>query len=537
MAIRPVLLGVMMVATPVFAQHDDHVTHGRRDAEGAVFGHVSFPNSGNPAAQKPFLTGLALLHSFEYEQAADSFKAAQKADPRFALAYWMEALTNSKIVWGLEDTAAAHATLARLAPTSDARLRLARTQRERSFGAAVEAFYKGGGQQARVQSFADSMRHLVKAMSADHEARAFAALAIIWQAFYLRGASADSLNREAVGHAQFVFDRNPQHPGAAHYIIHASDAPAAAQRGLKAAREYSRIAPDAEHALHMPSHIFLPLGLWDDMVQSNERAWRASRAETARLRLPASENDWHSLNWLQYAYLQLGRWKDARALIDSARTLTGEMNERISPADNPDGAFVVEQLAFRYGSETGDWTLFPADSAAIDFRSGTISPRAASMAMVSLYQRGAIAAIRGDSLPAMNAANAIRPVRPAFADMIEVTLLNAQGKLGAAIAAMEKLRKTTRVDRYSSMIPTPVINNDETLGAALVSMKRPREAVRIYQEALIDRPRRAASLAGLARAQSAAGDQEGARKTLAELAAMLRKADPEARRQLGVAGN
>jgi tetratricopeptide (TPR) repeat protein len=527
----------MLVATPLFAQHDDHAAHGRRPAESAIFGHVSFPNSANSAAQKPFLTGLALLHSFEYEQAADSFKAAQKADPRFALAYWMEALTSSKIIWGLEDTAAAHATLVRLAPTSDARLRLARTQRERSFGAAVEAFYESGDQQARVQSFATSMRGWVKAMPADPEARAFAALAIIWEAFYLRGASADSLNREAVSHAQFVFDRNPQHPGAAHYIIHASDAPAAAKRGLKAAREYSRIAPDAEHALHMPSHIFLPLGLWEDMVQSNERAWRASRAETARLKLPASENDWHSLNWLQYAYLQLGRWKDARALIDTARTLTRRTTEKISPAGNPDGAFVVEQLAFRYGSETGDWTLFPADSVAIDFRSGAITPRAANMATVSLYQRGAIAAIRGDSVSAMNAASAIRPVRSAFADMIEITLLNAQGKQAAAIAALEKLRNTVRVDRYSSMTPSPIINNDETLGALLVSVKRPREAIQIYQEALIDRPRRAASLAGLARAQAAAGDQEGARKTLAALSSMLKNADPEARRQLGVAGN
>jgi tetratricopeptide (TPR) repeat protein len=536
MAIRLLLLGAMLVAAPLSAQHDDHAGHGRL-AEGAIFGHVSFPNSGNSAAQKPFLTGLALLHSFEYEQAADSFKAAQKADPRFALAYWMEALTSSKIIWGLEDTAAAHATLARLAPTSESRLERTRTQRERAFGAAVEAFYKVGNEQARVRSFADSLRHWVKAMPGDPEARAFAALAIIWEAFYLRGAGADSLNREAVGHAQFVFDRNPQHPGAAHYIIHASDAPAAAKRGLKAAREYSRIAPDAEHALHMPSHIFLPLGLWEDMVQSNERAWRASRAETARVELPASENDWHSLNWLQYAYLQLGRWKDARALIDTARKLTRSTNERISPAENPDGAFVVEQLAFRYGSETGDWTFFPADSVAINFRNGTVTPRARNMATVSVYQRGAIAAIRGDSLSAMNAASAVRPVRSAFADMIEITLLNAQGKHAAAIAALEKLRKTERVDRYSSMTPSPIINNDETLGALLVSMKRPREAVQIYQEALTDRPLRAASLAGLARAQAAAGDQEGARKTLAALSTMLKNADPEARRQFGVARN
>src|SRR4029078_66906 len=177
-------------------------------------------------------------------------------------------------------------------------------------------------------------------MPADDEANAFAALGILWQADFLNGEAAGKLKTEAAKHAQLVFDHNPRHPGAAHYIIHATDAPATAQLGLRAALEYSRIAPDAEHALHMPSHIFLPLGMWNELVTANERAWKASRADAARQKSddPWSFYDFHSLNWLQDAYLQEGRWKEARALIGTARNLTAGMSGHIKPAEDPDDA-------------------------------------------------------------------------------------------------------------------------------------------------------------------------------------------------------
>jgi tetratricopeptide (TPR) repeat protein len=533
MTLRLTLICVGLFASHLAAQTDDHAKHDTGHSGGAVFGRVTFPNSGKATAQKPFLTGLALLHSFEYEQAADSFRSAQKIDPKFALAYWMEAFTNSKVVWGLEDTVTALKALRRLAPGSEARLALARTDRERAFGRAIEEFYKPGTLETRINRFDNAMRAWASSMPSDHEAHAFAALGLIWQAFLRRGEQADSLNKKATEHAQFVFDRNPQHPGAAHYIIHASDAPAAAHRGLKAAREYSRIAPDAGHALHMPSHIFLPLGLWDDMVQSNERSWRAARAEVARLNLSPWDNDWHSLNWLQYAYLQQGRWKDARALIDTARALTSSMRGKVSAADNPDAAFAVEQLAFRYGAETGDWSQFHADSAEISLADSSISPRARGMASGSVYQRGTVAALRGDSIAAMRAANALRQSRPAFAALIEITLLKAQNRSDDAIARLEKLRPMSRVDRYTSMVPRSEVNIDEALGDALLAQHRAAEAVKVFQEALADRPNRAAGLAGLARAQAAAGDTTGSAKTLALLARNLRRADPEARKFLG----
>lgn len=531
--IRSLFVAVSLVwALPACAQHDEHADRGHRDSHAGMLGHVSFPNSGNAAAQKPFVVGLALLHSFEYEQAADSFRVAEKADPKFALAYWMDALTNTKLLWGLEDRPAAITALNRLGPTAESRLAFARTRGERAFGAAVEAFYREGEVKERVKAFADSMRSWTRRMPSDPEGHAFAALAILWEASDLSDEAADALKREAVQHAQFVFDRNPEHPGAAHYIIHASDAPAAAQRGLKAAREYSRIAPDAEHALHMPSHIFLPLGLWDDMVQSNERAWKASRADVASHNAPEWYNDWHSLNWLQYAYLQLGRWKDARALIDTARTLTRGARTIANPATDPDAMYVVEQLAFRYGAETGDWSVFPLDSVQISASDSTISDRARSMATASLYQRGTVAAMRGDTALAKSAAAVVGRFRPVMAQMIGVSLLAQRKDRNAMVAALEALAPQARVDRYSSMTPSPVINPKEMLGALLVESGRAREAVEVYRQALLDRPRRAASLLGLARAQDAAGDAAGARRTYDELSKMWEHADARVRAQL-----
>lgn len=523
---------LLLIALSSRAARGQHENHDRQSTHHVLLGHVTFPNSGKAAAQKPFLTGLALLHSFEYGEAADSFRVAQKIDPDFALAYWMEGLTNTKLIWGLEDRAAALAAFSRLAPTTEARLAKARTARERAFGSAVEAFYKEGPTQSRVRAFADSMRKWATVMPDDLEAHAFAALGIIWQASFVRNEAADSLNREAVQHAQFVFDRNPQHPGAAHYIIHASDSPAGAARGLKAARAYSKIAPDASHALHMPSHIFLPLGMWDDLVLSNERAWKATRSELAETGAPLWENDWHSLNWLQYAYLQLGRWKDAHALIDTARALTADVGGLKNPADDPDAVYAVEALAFRYGAETGDWSAFPADTVAISVVDTTISNRARGFAASSLYQRGIIASLRGDTAGAQRAMSSLRTIAPPLADGVRLSLYLNKADTASAIALLDRMRPTLRVDRYSSMTPGSTINASEQFGDLLTSTGRASDAIQVYRDALADWPMRAHSLLGLAQAQAVAGDRKGAARTRDELSKIWIKADPAVRAML-----
>ena len=254
-----------------------------RTAEVSGLGAVSFANSGAAAAQAPFQRGLALLHSFEYDQAAEAFRAAQAADPAFAMAFWGEALTYSHLLWGEDDADAARRVLGRLGASREARLAKAGTARERAFGEAIEALFVDGTLPVRVRGFADAMRVVALAYPDDLDAGSFASLASMFAAYVgdLAATEQQAARDAAVDFAQRVFTANPNHPGGAHYLIHACDNPASASRGLEAARRYAQIAPEAEHALHMPSHIFVQLGLWPDTVASNvgrgprpRRRWR-----------------------------------------------------------------------------------------------------------------------------------------------------------------------------------------------------------------------------------------------------------------------
>jgi len=219
------------------------------------------------------------LHSFEFEAAAEAFREAQQADAAFALAYWGEAMTYNHPLWQQQDRDAALKALARLAPTPAARLAKAPTPRERQYLAALEALYGDGTKQARDLAYMREMAKLADANPTDHEARAFYSLSILGSrdgvrdfATYMRAAAV----------AQAVFDANPDHPGAAHYLIHAFDDPIHAPLGVPAARKYSGIAPGAAHAQHMTTHIFVALGLWDDVIAANIRARDAQDADNAR---------------------------------------------------------------------------------------------------------------------------------------------------------------------------------------------------------------------------------------------------------------
>ena len=283
--------------------HEGH-SHDHSGRGSAVLGKVSFENSGNAAAQAPFHHGLALLHSFEYTDAGDAFAETQRADPDLAIAYWMEALTTEHPLWGEYDTEKAHSILSRLGASRDERLAKARTPRERMYGAAIEALFTSDSREARFMAFADSVRALAEAFPQDLEAVAFASIAGLAAAQFKPPSERAAMIDAAIAGGERVFALNPQHPGAAHYLIHAYDTPSRAAQGLPFARAYADIAPDAEHALHMPSHIFMQLGLWHDAAASNERAWAASRAWVQRRGLTGAHLDFHSLSWLQYAYLQ-----------------------------------------------------------------------------------------------------------------------------------------------------------------------------------------------------------------------------------------
>ncbi|HVR10980.1 MAG TPA: hypothetical protein VMW75_23255, partial [Thermoanaerobaculia bacterium] len=275
-------------------------------------GEIRFPTSGAPAAQPDFERGVLLLHSFEYDDAAAAFREAERRDPGFAMAYWGEAMTHNHPLWHQQDLAAARAALERLAPTPEARRAKAPSAREKAWLGAVETLYGDGDKASRDGRYAAAMQRLAGDDRDDLEAASFYALALLGTCeagrevpVYMRAAAV----------AEEVFARNPRHPGAVHYLIHSYDDPVHAPLGLRAARVYARIAPAAAHALHMPSHIFLALGMWDEVAASNEASWAASEERRRRLRLPLEERGYHALSWLAYAYLQQGRLRDARRLL------------------------------------------------------------------------------------------------------------------------------------------------------------------------------------------------------------------------------
>jgi len=280
-------------------------------------GRISFPNSGSPAAQASFVRGVLLLHSFEYDDAIEAFRQAQKADTGFALAYWGEALSYNQPLWYHEDVDKARAVLARLAPSRELRRAKAPTAREKGYLDAIEALFGAGDKQTRDRAYADRMGALSREFPGDDEAAAFYALALL--ATIPSGQRDPGVSLKAGAIATAILKRNPEHPGAAHYALHAFDDGEHAAMGLEAARTYARIAPASSHARHMPSHVFLPLGMWDEAAASDESAFAASIDRVKRLGLSMAQADFHSLSWLHYEYLQQGRFVKARELEQIVR--------------------------------------------------------------------------------------------------------------------------------------------------------------------------------------------------------------------------
>ena len=282
-----------------------HQAGPARDAVPGDLGVVHFANSGAPAAQKPFLRGLALLHSFEYRAARNSFQQARKIDPGFAMASWGEALTYNHSLWNEQDTAAARTALAQLGATPAERIAKGRTPRERDYLASVENLYGPGEKSERNAAYCAALHDLSRRYPDDLDARALYALSLLG----LSPVRNHATYMLAAAEAEAVYDVDKHHPGGLHYMIHAYDDPVHAPLGLRAARLYSKVAPAASHAQHMTAHIFFALGLWDDAITANEASLRISHAEGSR--------NYHSLLWLEYAYLQEGKSAPAAELVRS----------------------------------------------------------------------------------------------------------------------------------------------------------------------------------------------------------------------------
>ena len=536
----PLLIVAVSMPAAASAQHEGHGGRAPRAAAHApVLGSVAFRNSGRPAAQGAVQRGVALLHNFQYDDAADALREAQRADPGLAVAYWLEALTYSHVLWQEEELDRARAALARLGSNPETRLARAPAGWERTFGAAVEAYFSPGPRGERAHAYAEALRQAAAADPANLEAGAFASHATLAEWSFARPDQKARLAAEAEALARRVFTANPDHPGAAHYLTHIADADTRrAPEIIDAARAYARIAADAEHALHMPSHVFLPLGMWAEVAASNERAWAASRRWVAEGGHSPADRSWHTLEWLQYAYLQQGRWNEARALIDTARAL---LRGVAVPEGNPDARYTVNALAFRYASESGRWDAWPAEipSATALLADPQPTARAQGMALWAAYH-AAVAATRSrrDTVPAAALAERLAVLGDSStAPPRKALLAAAEARLRAHLAlrrgdragAVRLLRASATPGFSGASTPPAAEPLFEMVGAVLLEAGQPADAVAAYERALVERPNRPAALLGLARARTAAGDASGAAEAYARLAESWRRADPEAR--------
>ncbi len=276
------------------------------------------PHIRRGGAQAAFIEGVKDLHNFQFDEAAEAFKRAQKADPNFVMAYWGEAMSYNHPLWAQQDTDAAKRTLEKIAPTIEGRIAKAGSAKEKAFIRAVDRlFYGSADKLARDNAYADAMSRMYAEWPNDHEVATFYALSLLGTVRpgdkgFRRQALAASI-------VEKVYRENPKHPGAAHFIIHSFDDPDHAPLALPAARAYAGIAPSAAHALHMPSHIFVQLGMWEDVAKSNIVAYKAAADLNARMKLAEGREDFHTLSWLTYANLMMGKVDEAKKNLAVAK--------------------------------------------------------------------------------------------------------------------------------------------------------------------------------------------------------------------------
>jgi tetratricopeptide (TPR) repeat protein len=485
-------------------------------------GSISFPTSGAAAAQPKFIEGVKDLHSFEFDEAAEAFHQARQLDPDFALTYWGEAMSYNHPLWAQLDLTAARKALERLAPTLEGRLAKAHTEKEKAYLEAVnQLFYAPGDKLARDKAYSEAMARMYDRWPDDHEIAIFYALALLGTVRpvdkgFRRQALAGSI-------ALRVFQENPNHPGAAHFVIHAFDDPDHAILALPAARAYAGIAPAAPHALHMPSHIFVQLGMWQDVAASNTVAYKAAVDLVARMHRPEGREDFHTLSWLEYANLMLGRFDEARKNVDLAKQAADR---------NPQNANVDQQyhtMLARYILETGKWEKIPLEGsrdAPADHADHQRMPGMPGMGAgysgqgAWIFIGGLSAAKLGDPDQAERARARLSAIRQSvestgdayaakpFAIMENEVASAIQLARGAKSEAVRLARQAADIEATlaaPSGPPEPIKPALEFYGEVLLDAGRPAEAATAFQQELLLTPNRTPSVEGLVRAAAKGG--------------------------------
>jgi len=527
---------LMIVATaggPAGAQDEHQHAHGEK------LGAVHFSTSCSQSAQTELNRAVALLHSFQFSRAIEGFNAVLEGDATCGIAYWGIALSDwsNPFAPGAKDTGQL-----RLGRESAERGRLvgAKTERERAYLAAVAKLYsnfESTPQQARLLAYRDAMGVVAAQYPQDPEAQIFYALAL--------AAAEDPADKTYAGRLKAgailerLFEEEPTHPGLAHYIIHTYDVPALAGKALLAAQRYAQIAPDAPHALHMPSHTFTRLGYWQDSIESNVAAAAAARREGQ------TAEELHASDYETYAYLQTGQDEAARRIVISLPEVASRFDPKavVGGAAGPSvGFFALAAIPARYALERGDWqeaqrlvvrqTAFPYTDA------------------ITWFARGLGAARVGRAAAADEAVTALQRIQAGLARSneaywarqveIQERAVSAWAALarGDRQAALRRMRSAAELEdgtEKSAVTPGPLAPARELLAEMLLEVNEPGQAQEQFEATLEKEPRRFRSLYGAAHAAQLGGRRSASQKHFRDLLEVCAHPDKPARPELAEA--
>ena len=479
-------------------------------------GVVDFKVTGKKAAQPYFEKGLLLLHSFEYADAAESFRQAIHLDTNFVMAYWGEAMTYTHALWRHQDFDKAMVVLDQLDTTANGRVNKAVTPLEKDFIRAINILYGEGTKATRDSNYAVFMGILHDQYPGNDEVTAFYSIALLGSVQVGRD---DKIYEHAAEMAKEVLAHNPNHPGALHYLIHASDDPKHAGNAVLTADAYAKVAPDAAHALHMPTHIYLALGMWDKVISSNIDAWEASKARKARKNLTNDALGYHTYYWLMYGYLQKGEKEKALSIIDTMKSLVTEL-----PGKSAREYMIQQKSTYlaetnEYGSPVNDMQVDVFDLnvviRAINYFADAMNlynkRDAAGMDKIILQLSREIS-LANEKLTTGNVAmcSSANSTLPNELDVKQSTIMLLELK-----AMQAQLRKNNKLtEKYLKEASAMEINTSfafgpplvvkpsfEMYGEWLLEMKRPKEALQQYENALKAAPGRLLALNGKKKAE------------------------------------
>jgi tetratricopeptide (TPR) repeat protein len=481
--------------------HSDH--HAELHSVQGPLGVVHFANSGAHRAQPAFLRGLLLLHSFEYSASRAEFLQAENLDPSFAMAVWGEALTYNHTLWHEQDTAAARAALAKLGSTREERIARGRTARERDYLATLEKLYGPGDKAERDAAYSAALGDLSRRYPKDLDARALYSLSLLG----LSPKRDFRIYMRAAAEAEAVYEVDKRHPGALHYLIHAYDDPVHAPLGLRAARLYAQVAPAASHALHMTSHIFFALGLWDDAIAANEASVRVARAQ--------GERAYHSLLWLEYAYLQKNERTAAESLVRSVTedvasgpTKENRLRAAFSRATwlvetrGAPGADASERVDSSGITSIGYFAVHDFARGIVAARSGDVAQARAALGQLSARINSAHVVPVGENRNWFDALdeNELAQTR-ALDTALDGAIQFAEGRHAQGVVRVREAIAVTSQMEFEYGPPWSAKPLEELLGEMLLADDQRAEAAEAFQQTLVAYPNRRLALEGLAAAR------------------------------------